>query len=117
VSLEKEKLELQAYYNQLKSIAGKVDTSLQVHTEALYTKTLKRINELEKKLLRAEKRKFEAEQRQLKKIKADLFPHNNLQERVENFMSFYGKWGNNLFETLYNDSLSLQQEFVIIEEQ
>jgi bacillithiol biosynthesis cysteine-adding enzyme BshC len=117
VTLEKERDQLLAYYDQLKSIAGKVDTTLQPHTEALYAKALKKINELEKKLLRAEKRKFEAEQRQLKKIKANLFPNNSLQERIENFMSFYGKWGNDLLKTIYDNSLSLQQEFVIIEEQ
>lgn len=117
VALHKEKDELQDYYNQLKFIAGRVDTSLQIHTDALYTKALKRINELEKKLMRAEKQKFEAEQRQLKKIKAHLFPNNNLQERIENFMSFYGKWGNELLNVIYENSLSLEQEFGIIEEQ
>jgi bacillithiol synthase len=117
VTLDKEKEEFQAYYEKLKTIAQQVDASLAQHTEALCTKGLKRINELEKKLLRAEKLKFEAEQRQLKKIKSHLFPNNNLQERVENFMTFYGKWGNGFLETLYDHSLSLQQQFVIIEEQ
>jgi bacillithiol synthase len=116
VTLVKEKAELLAYYNQLKDIAGKVDTSLQQHTEALHTKALKRITELEKKLMRGEKQKFEAEQRQLKKMKTHLFPNNNLQERIENFMSFYGKWGARLLDIVYENSLSLEQEFVIIEE-
>ncbi len=117
VTLDKEKDDLLAYYNQLKIIAGKVDNGLQVHTEALYTKALKRITELEKKLMRAEKQKFDAEQRQLKKMKTHLFPNNNLQERIENFMSFYGKWGNELLDIIYKNSLSLEQEFGIIEEQ
>jgi bacillithiol synthase len=117
VTLNKEKDELQDYYNQLKFIAGKIDASLQIHTDALYTKALKRIIELEKKLMRAEKQKFEAEQRQLKKIKTHLFPNNNLQERVENFMFFYGKWGKDLLNVIYKNSLSLEQQFGIIEEQ
>lgn len=117
VTLDKEKEALQDYYNRLKVIAGNIDNSLQQHTEALYTKALKRINELEKKLIRAEKKKFEAQQRQLKKIRAHLFPHNNLQERVENMMGFYAKWGTAFLTMLYDQSLSLEQEFGIIEEQ
>lgn len=117
VTLNKEKEALQEYYHQLKIIAGNIDKSLQDHTEALYTKALKKINELEKKLIRAEKKKFEAQQRQLKKIRTHLFPHNNLQERVENMMSFYAKWGNEFLTMLYDQSLSLEQEFGIIEEQ
>ena len=117
LTLENEKIELQSYYEKLKLIAEKVDITLLKHTEALCIIALKRINELEKKLIRAEKQKFEAEQRQIKKIRSQLFPNNNLQERVENFMSFYGKWGNELFETIYKNSLSLEQQFGIIEEQ
>jgi len=117
VTLDEEKDQLLSYYNRLKAIAGAVDATLQPHTEALYTRALKKINELEKKLLRAEKKKFDAEQRQLQKMKAHLFPNNNLQERVENMMLFYAKWGDDFLKNLYNHSLSLEQEFGIIEEQ
>ena len=116
LTLDKEKTALQLYYEQLKTVAAKVDSSLLQHVEALCTKALKRIVELEKKLMRAEKQKFEAEQRQLKKVKTNLFPNNNLQERIENFMSFYGKWGNEFLDIIYENSLSLEQEFGIIEE-
>jgi bacillithiol synthase len=117
ITLNKEKEELQVYYNHLKMVAGNIDASLQQHTEALYVKTLKKITELEKKLIRAEKKKMEAQQRQLKKIKAHLFPNNNLQERVENMMGFYARWGSGLLKIVYDHSLSLEQQFGIIEEQ
>lgn len=77
-------------------------------------KLQKKIDELEKKLLRTEKRKYEAELRQLDKIKLQLFPNNNLQERVENFSSFYATWGSDFIDTIYKHSLSLEQEFGII---
>ncbi len=64
--------------------------------------------------MRAEKLKFGYQQRQIEKIRNTLFPNNELQERVENFMPFYAKWGNDFMKVIYDNSLSLEQEFVII---
>ena len=116
VTLENEKAALNNLYDQIKDIAGKVDTSLVTHTQALQAQSLKKIASLEKKLLRAEKRKFEAEQRQLRKVKAHLFPNNNLQERVENIMPSYAKWGKSFLKTIYENSLTLEQQFTVISE-
>ena len=99
----------------LKKVAAEIDTTLQEHVESLQTQNLKEISALEKKLLRAEKRKFENQENQLRKIFSALFPGKNLQERTENFMTFYSKWGSDFFEILYNASLTLEQEFCIIE--
>ena len=103
-------------YAQVKNKAAGIDKTLQQHVEALQARALKPLQELEKKLLRAEKRKYEAEQRQIHVIKSALFPHEGLQERVENFMPYYAKWGMDFFTLLYNHSLTLEQEFVILEE-
>ncbi|MBL0356912.1 MAG: bacillithiol biosynthesis cysteine-adding enzyme BshC [Chitinophagaceae bacterium] len=116
LSLEKEKVLLADLYRQLRTIAGKADVTLQVHTAALHKKALDKIEILEKKILKAEKKKFEAEQRQLHKLKQELFPHNNLQERVENFMLYYAKFGNGFVNNLYNNSLSLEQVFTVLTE-
>ena len=116
LNLEKEKQEIRAFYAGLHKTAGAVDSTLQPHTEALGKLALRKIEALEKKMLRAEKKKFEAQQRQLHKLKSQLFPHNNLQERIENFMPFYAKWGKDFIKTIYNNSLGFEQEFVFLEE-
>jgi len=103
-------------YTLLKNKAAAVDASLLQHVEALQAKTLKPIQELEKKLLRAEKRKYETEQRQLQAIQSALFPGNGLQERIDNFMPWYAKWGSGFIEMVYNHSLTLEQQFVVLEE-
>lgn len=115
LSLEKEKKTVQEFYKNLKAISGAVDITLMSHTEALEKLALRKIEVLEKKMLRAEKKKFEAQQRQLQKLKSQLFPHNNLQERIENFMSFYAEYGEILIKTLYDKSLGLEQEFTVLE--
>ncbi|MFZ1304719.1 MAG: bacillithiol biosynthesis cysteine-adding enzyme BshC [Ferruginibacter sp.] len=116
LSLQKEKQDIQAFYAGLQKTAGAVDSTLQPHTAALGKQALRKIEALEKKMLRAEKKKFEAQQRQLHKLRSQLFPHNNLQERIENFMPFYAKWGKDFIKIIYDNSLALEQEFVILEE-
>ncbi len=114
LSLDKEKELLKELYSRLKITAGNIDTTLQPHTEALLKKALDKIEVLEKKILKAEKKKFEAQQRQLHKLKQQLFPNNNLQERVENFMLFYSKEGKEFIRRIYDNSLGLEQEFGIL---
>ena len=116
LNLEKEKQGLIEFYQQLKNTSGAVDATLGDHTTALQVNALKKIEALEKKMLKAERKKFEAQQRQLRKLKAQLFPHNNLQERIENILPFYAKWGTAFIEMLCENSSGLEQEFCIVEE-
>lgn len=114
LSLEKEKTMLAELYGSLKTVAASVDATLAPHTEALHQRALKKLEALEKKMLRAEKRKFEAEQRQVHKLKQQLFPSNNLQERVDNFMLYYATSGKGFLQQIHNHSLSLEQAFVML---
>lgn len=116
LNLDKEKGMLQEFYTNLKATSGAIDITLVKHTEALHKKALDKLEALEKKMLRAEKRKFEAQQRQLHKLKEQLFPHGSLQERIENFMPYYAKWGKEFINAVYKNSLALEQEFVLMEE-
>ncbi len=116
LSLVKEKQAISDFYSKLKITAGAVDITLQKHTEALQKLALNKLEALEKKMLRAEKKKYETQQRQLHKLKSQLFPNNNLQERIENLMPFYAKWGRGFIDAVYKNSLGLEQEFVVLEE-
>jgi bacillithiol synthase len=115
LSLEKEQQALNDIYEKLKTISGAVDITLTKHTGSLKTNALQKVDTLQKKMLKAEKKKFEAQQRQLHKLKAALFPNNNLQERIENLIPFYAKWGDDFIKTIYKNSLVLEQQFVILE--
>jgi uncharacterized protein YllA (UPF0747 family) len=101
-------------YEALKQQAAAVDATLTQHVDALKTKALYRLQELEKKMLRAEKRKFAEQQQQIQHIKQNLFPGNGLQERTESFLSFYARWGKDFIAQLYKHSLTLEQEFAVM---
>ncbi len=116
LSLEKEKEQLKEFYGKLQDIIARVDKSLQQHTAALQAKALKKLDELEKKILRAEKRKFGEEEKQLHDLKEALFPNGSLQERVNNFMPYYAKLGRKFLHCIYENSPTIEQEFVILYE-
>lgn len=99
---------------QLQAIA--IDATLLQHIDALKHQSLLRIEALGKKMVRAEKRNLADAMRQIEKVKNLLFPHGNLQERVDNFIPYYAKWGSAFIEMLYKNSLAIEQEFVVLEE-
>ena len=116
LELSEEKQQLEVLYQKIKQAAAAVDITLQQHTEALFTVANKKLEKLEKKMLLAEKHKFEAQQRQVEKIKASLFPWDNLQERVDNIMPYYAIYGPEFIQALYENSNGLQQDFCILTE-
>lgn len=103
-------------YDSIKKLASEVDTTLEKHVEALKLQSIHRLQELEKKMLRAEKRKFTDQQRQIHGLKEKLFPRNGLQERIDNFLPYYAQWGSAFIQSLYKHSLKVEQEFVVIQE-
>ena len=108
--------EVEKIYEGFKMQASEIDVTLVQHIDALKAKSMQQLKELEKKMLRAEKRKYTDQERQINLIKEKLFPNNNLQERVDNFSTYYAKYGSGFVDTLYKYSLALEQEFVVIEE-
>jgi bacillithiol biosynthesis cysteine-adding enzyme BshC len=114
VDLAEEKLQLEKLYQQIQQVATAVDPSLGTHSNTLYHRALAKIEALEKKMLRAEKRKYATQQRQIEKLKASLFPNNGLQERVENFMRIYAAFGAESLDRLYASSLTTEQLFTVV---
>jgi len=116
LSMEKEIVEAERYYGSLKERARPVDPTLVQHVEALQAKALHPLKELEKKLLKAEKRKFADQQRQIGALRSALFPKNGLQERIENFMSWWASRGPEFIRDIYHYSPTLEQVFVVLTE-
>jgi bacillithiol biosynthesis cysteine-adding enzyme BshC len=103
-------------YEEFKKQAASIDSTLLRHVEALKFKTVYRLQELEKKMLRAEKRKFTDQQRQIGAVKDHLFPSGGLQERFDNISYWYAKYGKDFIKRIYESSLALEQEFILLTE-
>jgi bacillithiol biosynthesis cysteine-adding enzyme BshC len=105
---------IESLYKKLQLKATDVDKSLDEHVISLEIKSGKKLAELEKKMMRSERNKFEASKRQIKSIKSDLFPNNSLQERVFNFSDFYSRMGKSFIQMIYDASPALEMNFTII---
>jgi bacillithiol biosynthesis cysteine-adding enzyme BshC len=116
LTMEPELEAAQRYYGALKERARPIDPTLVQHVEALQAKALRPLKEMEKKLLKAEKRKFADQQRHIHALRAALFPSNGLQERIDNFMPWYAARGAGFIKDIYAHSLTLEQEFVVLME-
>lgn len=114
LNLEEEIDQIKRLYQHIQHLSSLVDETLKQHTQALETTAINRLSQLEKKIRRAEKRKFSEVQIQINKIKTELFPNNNLQERVENFSLYYAKEGKDWLQKIYDCSNGLDQKFTII---
>jgi bacillithiol biosynthesis cysteine-adding enzyme BshC len=106
--------ELEAIYEKLKESAAAVDVTLQQHVEALQKRALNLLGALEQKMQRAARKREDAKQRQLQQLKDALFPNGKLQERSENFSSFYAEWGPDFIDALYAHSPALEPHFTVI---
>lgn len=114
LDLAKEMEQARQLYAHLKQVAASVDASLEEHVLSLEKKAIKKMEALEKKLLRAEKEKFEVQRNQLARLKQDLFPGNSLQERVDNFSLYYAAEGRNWLQKIYASSSGFNAGFGII---
>ena len=74
----------------------------------------KKLELLEKKMVRAEKRKQHTSINRIHTIKAELFPNNSLQERVENFVEWVGTYDWAWVEAIMDNSTKMQSGFSII---
>ncbi|WP_276132203.1 bacillithiol biosynthesis cysteine-adding enzyme BshC [Polluticoccus soli] len=101
---------------QLKQKAMSLDVTLRSSTEAALAKIKHQMDVLEKKMLRAEKRKMHIELARITRLKESLFPGNSLQERKENFTEYFLQYGHSFIDVLYDAFQPLRNEFLIVEE-
>jgi len=105
---------IEAQYTLIKEQAARIDASLVDHIEALAHKQAQKLLQVQKKMLRAEKRKFEVEQQQITKIVEQLFPGGSLQERVENIADWYKIYGTHFVSAILENSDDFSKGFTLL---
>jgi len=115
VSLEQEKLQIEKIYQEITHKTQDIGMKSSIDSEL--TKQLNSIKKIERKLLKSEKQKHKISLNQISKIKQKLFPNNILQERFENIIPFYFKYGEKFIETLKEEIDPLDTNFLILSPQ
>lgn len=114
LNLQDEWMEFNAIFGKIKLRTHKIDPSLGPSTDAVKARLKKAINNLEKKLLKAEKRNHQDALIQIDRVKEKLFPGGGLQERTENFAELYLKHGDDLIPDLVKNFNPLDFKFTIL---
>ena len=111
-SSQKEALEKQ--FKDLYKLADLTDKSFLGAVSAQERKQLKGLEYLEKRLLKAQKRKLSDQVSRISDLQNQLFPNQSLQERNANFSEFYLEYGEQLIPSLIKHLRPLQGDFLVL---
>ncbi|MCH2216437.1 MAG: bacillithiol biosynthesis cysteine-adding enzyme BshC, partial [Flavobacteriales bacterium] len=107
-----EKLEL--LFNEMEHKLKRVNDQLGKSVRSGYARSERIVKNLEKKMLRAEKRKHEVLIHRLQLIQDRLFPREGLQERNLNFAVLYQELGADLVPILIDHLDPFTKEFTVL---
>jgi bacillithiol biosynthesis cysteine-adding enzyme BshC len=105
---------LKQQFDQLNVMAAKTDSSFSGAVKAQEAKQIKGLKNLEKRLLKAEKKKHADALQRVADLQEELFPNHSLQERFANFSEFYLGNGNGLIEKLLEELKPLDDKFNVV---
>ncbi len=114
LSLTEEKQQLEGLFQSIAAKARDVDPTLEKAVLAEHARQLKTVEGLEGRLMRAEKQRHETEIKQIRALKERLFPGNGLQERQENFLPFYLRYGEAFLELLIRELDPLEDGLIAV---
>jgi bacillithiol biosynthesis cysteine-adding enzyme BshC len=106
--------QLSNLYINIKNQAVQVDATLGAHAENLAQQSKAKLLELEKKMVRAERRKQAVAIQRIHRIKKELFPQDNLQEREAHFSKWVGQYDLSWIDIIMEHSKGLESRFSII---
>ena len=109
-----QKEHLKQQFKDLYKLAEQTDKSFIGAVKAQEVKQLKGLDNLEKRLLKAQKKKLSDQVSRMIEIQNELFPNGSLQERNTNFSEFYLEYGEQLIPNLIKSLQPLKSEFLIL---
>jgi len=105
---------LEAQFKALYDLAEQTDQSFVGAVKSQEVKQIKGLQHLEKRLLKAQKRKLADQIERCTALQEALFPGQSLQERNTNFSELYLEYGDQLIPELTKALKPLQGEFLIL---
>ncbi|WP_289644842.1 bacillithiol biosynthesis cysteine-adding enzyme BshC [Maribacter aestuarii] len=114
IDFSPQKKHLEEQFKDLYILAEKTDKSFIGAVKAQEVKQKKGLDNLEKRLLKAQKRKLKDHVRRMTDIQNELFPGKSLQERNLNFSELYLEYGDELIPMLVKALKPLRLEFTVL---
>lgn len=114
IDLSPQKAYLKQQFLDLYKLAEQTDKSFLGTVKSQERKQIKGLENLEKRLLKAQKKKLSNHVFRMTEIQNELFPNGSLQERNTNFSEFYLEYGDALIPKLIENLEPLRDEFLIL---
>ncbi|WP_127136946.1 bacillithiol biosynthesis cysteine-adding enzyme BshC [Flagellimonas oceanensis] len=105
---------LEEQFKHMYELAEKTDKSFLGAVKAQEVKQKKGLDHLEKRLLRAQKRKLKDHVVRLTDLQNELFPNQSLQERQMNFSEIYLEMGEDLIPLLLKTLDPFSKDFIVL---
>ncbi len=115
IDFSEQRNQIDAHFEILEKIASQTDKSFIGAVKAQKQKQLNGLDNLEKRLLKAERRKYKDLTKRIKKVQDEVFPKQSLQERNTNFSELYLEYGDELIPKLKEALKPLGGKFTILE--
>jgi bacillithiol biosynthesis cysteine-adding enzyme BshC len=109
-----QKEHLKQQFAALHDMSLQTDSSFGKAVKAQEIKQLKGLENLEKRLLKAEKRQHADALERIIQLQNELFPNQSLQERRSNFSEFYVNFGHEYIQKLQDNLKPLAPNFTIL---
>lgn len=114
--LSSEREQLRILFDRIAGRVKAADATLEGAARSAEQRTMKAVSHLEDKLLRSAKRQQETDLKRVDGILGRLFPGGVLQERQENFLTWYASAGAAFFDELIASLDPLDPVFSVLEE-
>ncbi len=114
IDFTEQKQLLLEHFSALYAIAEQTDGSFLGAVKAQEVKQLKGLENLEKRLLKAQRIKLKDHVIRMVDIQNELFPNKSLQERNQNFSELYLEYGSNLIPNLMERLKPLTKDFLVV---
>ena len=106
--------QLNVLFDGLSEDISKVDQSLLRTLKGEKVRSEQGLENVIGKTNKAIKRKHEVELNQLRKLKEKLFPNDGLQERYDNIIPLYSRYGKDLIQLLIDNVNVLNKKFTVL---
>jgi bacillithiol biosynthesis cysteine-adding enzyme BshC len=116
VSLATETEDIKGVFESLALKAAAIDPTLEKAVRADEARQIALLEQWHARLVRVEKQKHEVSINQIRALREKYFPGNGLQERRDNFLPFYLRYGESFFDTLKENLDPFDEGFVILSE-
>lgn len=116
LDFDTEKEQFEQIFASLKEKTTVIDPTLTKGVEAQQAQLYNALDKLAKRLVKHKKQEHETTVQQIRKWKDKLFPNHGLQERHDNFLDFYLRYGEQFMEELKANLHPLEKQFIIIED-